>query len=37
MDFYQKNSTITNLLTCTFDWVTYFNDRQAVDVIYIYI
>ena len=34
MDFYQKTSTIINVLTCNFDWVTYFNDRQAV---YIYI
>ena len=33
--FLSKRSTMTNLLACTFDWVTYFNNRQACDIIYI--
>ena len=33
--FLSKKSTLTNLLACTFDWVTYFNDKKACDIIYI--
>ena len=33
--FLTKRSTITNLLSCTFDWVNYFNNKQAIDIIYI--
>ena len=33
--FLSKRSTITNLLTCTFDWVEYFNQKRSVDIIYI--
>ena len=33
--FLSKKSTITNLLTCTFDWVSYFNNKQAIDIVYI--
>ena len=33
--FLNKRSTITNLLECTFDWTSYMNNRDALDVIYI--
>ena len=33
--FLSKRSTVTNLLTCTFDWVSFFNEKQALDIIYI--
>ena len=33
--FLTKRSTITNLLSCTFDWVTYFNNKDSFDIVYI--
>ena len=33
--FLTKLSSVTNLLSCTFDWVTYFNERRAFDIVYI--
>ena len=33
--FLTKRSTVTNLLSCTFDWVSYFNERKAFDIVYI--
>ena len=33
--FLSKKSTITNLLECTFDWVSFYNNREVFDIVYI--